>query len=290
MGTVKCHDLGMTSARNFWGIPWHVYKGDHCCGWKCQLFGEVLCHWAVVWRYICGMDLFSAFVVKLPCSLPWEVGVHLFWLYPVVMGTKHQQVVYCPLMFLFWYRCEWQVHLIQMQQPCWWGCWQLLECWGLQLIGIDNLVPCFVHPISIQMWCCMWKVIVSINLPCCLHSCHWGTSAKVCGHCTWWCHIPGDNSSILLWCNRHYRPLVQECSIYAECPWMCVKEMWLVILDHCVPVIAEHHRHHLRHLCRWYIISKGLDSIVWVPVLEHPSGWRMPLGDVVSSQILHSDA
>ena len=48
---------------------------------------------------------------------------------------------------------------------------------------------CFVHLISIWMWCCMWQVLVTINLSCCSHSCHWETSAKVCGYCAQWCQI-----------------------------------------------------------------------------------------------------
>ena len=139
-------------------------------------------------------------------------------------------------MFLLCCWCEWQVHLVWMQQPCWWGCCQLLDCWEPQLMKINNLLPCFVHPLSIQIRCCTWWVLVTINLPCCAHSCHWETSAKVCGHSIWWWQIPGDSSSILLWHSRHHKPLVWECTIFAECLWMCVKEIQLVILDSCGPV------------------------------------------------------
>ena len=38
---------------------------------------------------------------------------------------------------------------------------------------------------------------------------------------------------------------------------MCVKEMRWVILDQCVPGIAEDHMHFLRHLCRISIIFEG---------------------------------
>ena len=113
---------------------------------------------------------------------------------------------------------------------------------------------------------------------------------KGCGHCTWWCQIPGDNMSILLWHNKNHRLHVWQGSIFIECPWICVKEIWLVILDNCALLIAEDHRHHLRHLCRVCIFSKGLDNEVWVLVLQLFSGWQMLLGELVFRQILHYDA
>ena len=85
--------------------------------------------------------------------------------------------------------------------------------------------------------------------------------------------------------NRHHKPLVQECSNSAECPCMCLIETWLVILDCCVLVIAEDHRHHLMHLYRLCIIWKGLDSVVWVFVSKCSWGWWTVLGDLVSTWI-----
>ena len=39
--------------------------------------------------------------------------------------------------------------------------------------AIQDTLPCFMHLISIWKWCCMWWVPLTIDLPCCLCSCHW---------------------------------------------------------------------------------------------------------------------
>ena len=114
------------------------------------------------------------------------------------------------------------------------GAQRVLECIWHPPIMTDSQLPSCELLISIQRWCYMWQVPVTICLLSCLHFYHLETSTGLCGHCILQCQITVDSSSTSLQHSRFQRLPVQECSISARCWWMCGREMQLAILGHCV--------------------------------------------------------
>ena len=78
---------------------------------------------------------------------------------------------------------------------------------------------------------------------------HLETSIGVSGHCIQQCQIHVDNNSTLWQHNRFHRLSRLEVLYFHGCLWMCGREMQLAVPDHCILVITEFYRHHLRHLC-----------------------------------------
>ena len=278
---MECHIWGWLGPEISEWHPCCVCRGDRWCGWKCHPF-----NWAAIWRQKCRTDLFSAFVTEFPWSLLWEVGciyfdgILLWWWWNISSWHRVHQCFYFVVM-----ACPSGVDATTMLM-------KILAAAGLletlanqdrqsadyfQAPNIHSKVMLYMVSSSDHQFTLLFMFLPLRNLCKGL----WSLCMMISNH--WY------NSSILVWHNRHHRLLVWECSIFAECPWMCVKEKWLVILDFCVPLIAVHHKHHLRHLCRVWIFSKDVDSEVWVLVSKLLSSWQMLLGCLVSSQILLHD-